>query len=336
MRRLSLAAVTLVLSLALAARPQSRDLASADGSTPLPSTPTAGITAVVEPSTTTTALTPSTAVRDRPGAGVTAAEGPPAPTATASPIPETSARTQVSQLPVTDLAPVPNVAGPTPDQLRLDALLRWGNHVPASVHRWAFLIVPAARKYGVDPNLVAAVMTMESNGDPMAESSAGAHGLMQILHGPWSPKTNVYTGVRMLADLYTEFGSWPLALAGYNAGPAAVVGANGIPPIQETRDYVVVVTYLWDLYGHHPLSDKRRQLYRSTLRDLSRFKDQRKKVGRLARAANVALGASAFCRHSGCPAPDAAVPPSQLDPFWPDGSVPDPLQRVTPFRGATN
>lgn len=238
-------------------------------------------------------------------------------------------------------APPPSeVPLPSPDELRASARLRWGKHVPAAVRRWAFLIVPAARRYHLSPNLIAAVMTMESGGDPIAWSSADARGLMQILHGPWDPRQNVFEGARMLAALYARFGDWSLALAGYNAGPDAVVAYNGIPPYRETRDYVIIVQYLWDLFDHRPLTVKRKALYRRTLRDLQRFADQRKKVARLATVAHVEVlaetnpGRHYLCRRFGESCNAATASPTlfpTLDPFWPLGDVPDPLLRVDPY-----
>lgn len=224
---------------------------------------------------------------------------------------------------------------PSPDQLRENARLRWGTRVPDSVRRWAFLIVPAAKKYHLDPNLIAAVMTMESNGDPLALSPADARGLMQVLHGPWDPKQNVDLGSHMLADLYAEFDDWSLALAGYNAGAGAVQAYGGIPPFRETRDYVIVVTYLWDVYGHHHLTGARKRLYRSTLKDLEHFKDQRKKIPKLAHIAHIDDTNLTTCVGSSCETPLTA-PSDNVDPFWLMGDVPDPLQRVNPYDGAAS
>lgn len=222
---------------------------------------------------------------------------------------------------------------PSPAELRQNARLRWGRGIPASVRRWAFLIVPAARQYALDPNLVAAVMTLESNGDPRALSPAGARGLMQILHGPWDPAENVAMGVHMLADLYARFGDWRLALAAYNAGPGAVIATGGVPLIRETRDYVIVVQYLWDLYGRRHLSVSRGAEYRRTLRDLARFKDQPKKMAKLARIGQsrpVRSLALDSCALGAClPAPQPTVSTS-VDPFWPLSGAPDPLQAVGP------
>ena|SRR5438309_7812189 len=220
---------------------------------------------------------------------------------------------------------------PSPAELRLSARLRWGKHVPAEVRRWAFLIVPAARRYHVDPNLVAAVMTMESGGDPRAVSGADARGLMQVLHGSFDPAENIDSGISMLAQLLAEFHDVSLALAAYNAGPGAVIAYGGIPPYRETRDYVIIVTYLYDLYGHRVLTPHRRAQYSSTLHDLRRFKNQRKKVKLLSTAATVKptrvvpCGVDNPCEKSF----DERVFPT-LDPFWPMPGPPDPLQRVGP------
>ncbi len=232
-------------------------------------------------------------------------------------------------------APIPTapyVPPPSPDELRQSARLRWGSHVPAAVRRWAFLIVPVARRYGVDPNLVAAVMTMESGGDPSALSPADARGLMQILHGPWDPRRNINDGVRMLSTYLDEFHDLDLALAAYNAGPAAVTQYSGVPPYRETRDYVIIVHYLYDLFGHRSLSQHRKAQYQSTVKDLSRFKRQRKKIPFLNKVAgthtHLTLTCSSF-RDSCVSKSKASLFPT-LDPFWPMPGLPDPLRQVGP------
>ena len=204
------------------------------------------------------------------------------------------------------------------------------------MRRWAYLIVPASRLYHVNPNLVAAVMTMESNGDPTAWSPADARGLLQILHGPWNPRANVYQGVRMLAEYLREFKSVKLALAAYNAGPNAVIEYNGIPPYRETQDYVIIVTYLYRLYANRPLSQRHKIQYRHTLADLRHFKDQRGKVKALARAAHIQLVVPVECYHYSTTCGQSPVQAlfTTGDPFWPVGGAPDPLQHVGPV-GAT-
>jgi len=101
-------------------------------------------------------------------------------------------------------------------------------------------------------NLIMAVIRTESGGDPSAISRAGAQGLMQLMpgtasqygvHDPFDPTSNVSGGARYLRDLLARYhGNLRLALAAYNAGPAAVDAAHGIPAILETRTYVSRVT----------------------------------------------------------------------------------------------
>jgi hypothetical protein len=153
---------------------------------------------------------------------------------------------------------------------------------------------------------------------------------MQILHGPWDPAENVDIGVRMLARLYARFGSWKLALAAYNAGANAVVAYGGVPPYRETRDYVIVVSYLYDLYSHHSLSETRKAQFRKTLKDLRHFAHLRKKIGILARAGRMVDSVALLCAQFGEACASNRVAPlfPTLDPFWPLAGLPDPLQQV--------
>ncbi len=104
----------------------------------------------------------------------------------------------------------------------------------------------AARRYGVQPALVMAVVHAESGGNPYAVSNKGALGLMQATadkfrpgQDPFSPVTNLDVGTRYLAAMLKEFhGDLRLALAAYNAGPGAVHRYGGIPPYPETQAYV--------------------------------------------------------------------------------------------------
>ena len=109
-------------------------------------------------------------------------------------------------------------------------------------------VAEAARKNALTPNLLRAVIQRESAWNPCAVSSQGAMGLMQImpataaslgLTDPFDPFDNIEAGSRYLRELLDRFGgNLPKALAGYNAGPARVDAAGGIPPIKETQDYV--------------------------------------------------------------------------------------------------
>lgn len=112
---------------------------------------------------------------------------------------------------------------------------------------YADLFIAAAQKYGVDADLLAAVAQQESGFDPKAVSPAGARGLMQLMPATaeglgvtnsFDPAQAVDGAARLLSDLLDRFGRTDLALAGYNAGPGAVLRYGGIPPYPETQNYV--------------------------------------------------------------------------------------------------
>lgn len=107
-----------------------------------------------------------------------------------------------------------------------------------------------AAEEGVDPALVLEVMGAESAGNPGAVSSAGARGLMQLMPRTAAglgvtdihdPEQNIRAGVRYLKEQIQTFGSVPLGLAAYNAGPSRVASARGIPNIPETQAYVKTI-----------------------------------------------------------------------------------------------
>lgn len=112
---------------------------------------------------------------------------------------------------------------------------------------FANLFTAAAQKYGVDADLLAAVAKQESGYDPKAVSPAGAQGLMQLMPATakglgvtdsFDPAQAVDGAARLLSDLLDRFGRTDLALAGYNAGPGAVLRYDGVPPYPETQNYV--------------------------------------------------------------------------------------------------
>jgi hypothetical protein len=113
------------------------------------------------------------------------------------------------------------------------------------------LIQKYARKYGVDPALVRAVMRHESGFNPTAVSPKGAQGLMQLMPGtaslmgvkdPFDPEQNIAGGVGYLRHCLDRFQhNVPLAVAAYNAGPESVAKCGAIPPYQETQAFVTNV-----------------------------------------------------------------------------------------------
>jgi peptidoglycan DL-endopeptidase CwlO len=114
------------------------------------------------------------------------------------------------------------------------------------------LFTDATAKYGLPAGLLKSVARAESGLDPNARSHAGALGLMQLMPGtarelgvdPMNPAQAVDGAARLLRQHLKTFGSVPLALAAYNAGPGAVRKYDGIPPFSETRAYVKRVTEL--------------------------------------------------------------------------------------------
>jgi soluble lytic murein transglycosylase-like protein len=118
-------------------------------------------------------------------------------------------------------------------------------------------IEAAAARHNVDPNLVRAVVKVESNFNPNAVSRKGAMGLMQLMpstarqlkvRNPFDPEQNVDAGVRHLKQLLESYdGDIKLTLAAYNAGAGAVARSSGVPAYAETQNYVRRITNLY--YG---------------------------------------------------------------------------------------
>ncbi|MDQ1707901.1 MAG: hypothetical protein QOJ88_1112 [Pyrinomonadaceae bacterium] len=118
-----------------------------------------------------------------------------------------------------------------------------------------WIIFRAGEKQGVDPRFIHAVIKQESRYNPKAVSYVGAEGLMQMmpatakrfgLKDPFDAAANVEAGTKYLKWLLKRFdGDVSLALAGYNAGEGSVDKYKGVPPFNETQNYVkkIVTTY---------------------------------------------------------------------------------------------
>lgn len=106
-----------------------------------------------------------------------------------------------------------------------------------------------ASRHGVPTDLFLRLVQQESGWNARARSHKGAIGLAQLMPGtartlrvdPHDPVENLEGGARYLRQMYDKFGSWRLALAAYNAGPAAVEKYSGVPPYKETRNYVRII-----------------------------------------------------------------------------------------------
>jgi hypothetical protein len=120
------------------------------------------------------------------------------------------------------------------------------------------LAVSAAKKYALPDSFVRSVMKAESGFQSNAVSPKGAIGLMQLMPetarelgiDPRDPHQNADGGAQYLRDLLARYESDPnqvlLALAAYNAGPAAVERYHGVPPYRETREYILRVLKNWN------------------------------------------------------------------------------------------
>ena len=133
---------------------------------------------------------------------------------------------------------------------------------PARFTRYDEWIRQAAALYQIPVELVRAVIKCESDYDPRAISVSGARGLMQLMPPTAErlqvrdiddPRENIFGGVRYLRILANTFnGDLELTVAGYNAGEDAVMRYGGIPPYQQTRDYVVKVVAYYRRYRTIP------------------------------------------------------------------------------------
>lgn len=148
---------------------------------------------------------------------------------------------------VVDDAPVRSEE-PAPESTAFSLRFAEGHPVPDVPY--GDLIHRAARRHGLNPELVAAVARAESAYRPDAVSSKGARGLMQLMPATAArfglderrihdPERNLDVGTRYLRLLADRFGDeLPLVLAAYNAGEGTVGRYGGVPPYRETRGYL--------------------------------------------------------------------------------------------------
>lgn len=153
--------------------------------------------------------------------------------ALSEPLTSTSS-TEVNSIPLTSMPPL--------------SLLKASNNIDQIINQ-------AAQQYSVPAKLIKAVIQQESSFNTNAVSKTGAAGLMQLMPGTakslgvsdvFDPEQNILAGSKYLKQLLDKYdGKIDLALAAYNAGPANVDKYGGIPPFDETANYVRKVS---DLY----------------------------------------------------------------------------------------
>jgi hypothetical protein len=165
------------------------------------------------------------------------------------------------EFPPQEIAAVEHVPGPPPTSPPMQATANLPTP-PASNAKLTQadlgeILARAGHDHNLDVDLLASVVKAESGGNPHAVSRAGARGLMQLMPGTASdlgvqdsekPDQNVRGGSAYLDALLVQYhDNLALALAAYNAGPAAVDRYHGIPPYHETRAYVARVIHQFNL-----------------------------------------------------------------------------------------
>lgn len=156
------------------------------------------------------------------------------------------------------------------------------------------LIEEHATVHAVNPELVRAVIQAESAFNPRARSHKGAMGLMQLMPAtaaefsvldPYDPRENIRAGVAYLKQLLVKYADESLALAAYNAGPAAVARYGTVPPYRETRNYVEKIRRATDAAPAGP----RTRIYRIVEivngREVVRYSDVPAPGGQIVKAA---------------------------------------------------
>jgi soluble lytic murein transglycosylase-like protein len=141
---------------------------------------------------------------------------------------------------------------------RYKLYLRYHNNPAQYKKDYATEIEQASEKYGIESSLIKAVIDAESSGNHKAVSSKGAQGLMQLMpytadelsvDDPLDPVDNIFGGTKYLSKLMERFNNnTQLVLAAYNAGPENVEEYNGVPPFEETKNFVKKVMQYYNQY----------------------------------------------------------------------------------------
>lgn len=150
----------------------------------------------------------------------------------------------------TNIPPTPDPRGAPPGAPELKPSSR---QLRVQAHPYRTEVEQLARRHGLSPNLVSALMAVESDFDPTAISPKGARGLMQLMpliaqyyrvYNPLNPEQNIEGGIRYLSDLLQLFDNQlPLAIAAYNGGEGLVRKHGGVPPMLESYVNKVLMLY---------------------------------------------------------------------------------------------
>lgn len=137
------------------------------------------------------------------------------------------------------------------DGVNSSSKVKPSNEALKRLNRFDALIENASKEFGLDKNIIKSVIMTESAANHKAVSSAKAKGLMQLIDSTASdmgvrnvfdPKQNIYGGTKYLSKMLRQYnGDLKLALAAYNAGPQNVEKFNGVPPFDETKNYIAKV-----------------------------------------------------------------------------------------------
>jgi hypothetical protein len=155
------------------------------------------------------------------------------------------------EVPSASILRVDTIPDPPPTPAAAPSSSLTAANAPFTPDSMRHMLDRAGAQHNIDADLLASVVHAESDGNPRAVSRAGARGLMQLMPSTasllgvtnsFAPDQNISGGTTYLDQLLTRYhDDIKLAVAAYNAGPAAVDRYHGIPPFAETRAYVARV-----------------------------------------------------------------------------------------------